>query len=64
MKKAYITPEIIVVATADLCSSENPFNNSVMHGGAKDFGFEEEDEDFTTGLSWDLWDSTDGWDNG
>lgn len=64
MKKTYITPEIIIVATADLCWTENPFNNSVMHGGAKETDFFEEEEDFSIGLSWDLWDSTDGFNNG
>ena len=61
MKKTYCTPEIIIVATADLCWTENPFGNSVEHGSAKDFKFEEKEDDFTMGLDWGLWDKDGLW---
>ncbi len=44
MKKTYITPVINIIAIGKLCWSESPFGNSVEHGSAKGFDFEEDDD--------------------
>ena len=57
MKKEYLMPEVFIVPVADFCESINPIGNSVQHGSAKDFKFDEGEDDFSYGTNWDLWET-------